>query len=64
MASIPDALLLCASSPYARRGALWESYRKHFGQAVDCKSLRPNSAAAKPEFLQMVPRQAAAVDAR
>jgi len=21
------------SSPYARRGALWDSYRKHFGQA-------------------------------
>jgi hypothetical protein len=35
MASIPDALLLCASSPYARRGALWESYRKHFGQEGD-----------------------------
>jgi hypothetical protein len=35
MASIPDAMLLCASSPYARRGALWESYRKHFGQEGD-----------------------------
>ena len=25
MATIPNAMLLCASSPYARRGALWES---------------------------------------
>jgi hypothetical protein len=33
MATIPDALLLCASSPYARRGALWETYHRYFGQA-------------------------------
>jgi hypothetical protein len=30
MATIPGAMLLCASSPYARRGALWESYRRYF----------------------------------
>jgi hypothetical protein len=32
MATIPGAMLLCASSPYARRGALWDAYRKHFGK--------------------------------
>jgi hypothetical protein len=32
MATIPGAMLLCASSPYARRGALWEAYRRHFGK--------------------------------
>ena len=32
MATVPGAMLLCASSPYARRGALWEAYHKHFGQ--------------------------------
>src|SRR5262249_22017120 len=26
---------LCASSPHARRGALWEAHRKHFGQDGD-----------------------------
>ena len=31
MATIPGAMLLCASSPYARRGALWDTYRRHFG---------------------------------
>ncbi|MDF0583308.1 terminase large subunit domain-containing protein [Bradyrhizobium yuanmingense] len=32
LASIPDGLLLIASSPYARKGALWNAYRKHFGK--------------------------------
>lgn len=35
MATIPGAMLLCASSPHARRGALWEAYRKHFGRDGD-----------------------------
>lgn len=35
MATIPGAILLCASSPYARRGALWDAYRRHFGQDRD-----------------------------
>ncbi len=32
MATVPGAMLLCASSPYARRGALWTTFRKHFGK--------------------------------
>ena len=35
MATIPGAKLLCASSPYARRGALWDAHRKHFGKEHD-----------------------------
>jgi hypothetical protein len=31
MATIPDAMLLCASSPYAKKGALYEAYRRHYG---------------------------------
>jgi hypothetical protein len=32
MATVPGAMLLCASSPYARRGVLWNAYRKQFGK--------------------------------
>ena len=31
MLTIPNAMLLCASSPYARRGALWDAHQKYFG---------------------------------
>lgn len=32
MATIPNGLLLCLSSPYARRGALYEAHRDHYGE--------------------------------
>lgn len=32
MATIPNSMLLCASSPYARRGALWDAFRRYFGK--------------------------------
>lgn len=35
MATIPNAMLLCASSPYARRGALWNAHRRHFAKDGD-----------------------------
>jgi hypothetical protein len=35
MITIPGAMLLCASSPYAQRGALWDAHRKHFGKDGD-----------------------------
>lgn len=35
MATIPGAMLLCASSPYARRGALWDAHRRHHGKDGD-----------------------------
>ena len=34
-ATIPNALLLVISSPYARRGALWNAYERHYGKDGD-----------------------------
>jgi len=35
MATVPGALLLAISSPYARRGILWDTYKRHYGKAGD-----------------------------
>jgi hypothetical protein len=35
MATIPGSKILIASSPYSRRGVLWDSYRKHYGKQSD-----------------------------
>lgn len=35
MSMIPNAMLLVASSPYAKRGILYEAYRDHFGKEGD-----------------------------
>lgn len=32
MTTIPNALLLAISSPYARRGALWDAHKQYFGK--------------------------------
>ena len=32
LTTIPGAMLICASSPYARRGELWEAFRRYFGK--------------------------------
>jgi hypothetical protein len=35
MATVPGALLVAISSPYARRGVLWDAYRRHYRQDGD-----------------------------
>jgi hypothetical protein len=38
MATIPNAMLLCASSPYAQRGALFTAFKQHFGARSDYRA--------------------------
>lgn len=48
-ATIPDALLMCLSNPYAQRGELYRNYRAHYGidddpilvVSADTRSLNP-----------------------
>jgi hypothetical protein len=35
MSTIPNAMLLCASSPYAQRGALFAAFKRHYGNDGD-----------------------------
>jgi hypothetical protein len=35
MATVPGAVLLCASSPYAKRGVLYDAFREHHGRNGD-----------------------------
>jgi hypothetical protein len=35
MATVPGAMLLVASSPHARKGALWTAFSKHYGKNND-----------------------------
>ena len=32
MATVPGSMMLCASSPYSRRGALWDAHRRHYAK--------------------------------
>src|SRR5262245_37434518 len=32
MATTPRSMLLCASSPYAQRGVLWDDFRRYYGR--------------------------------
>ena len=49
MATVPGAQLICISSPYARRGVLWEMFRRSFGKddarvlvwQADTRSMNP-----------------------
>jgi hypothetical protein len=43
-ASIPDSLLLAISSPYARRGVLWQMFQRYYGKDGDDHVLVWNAA--------------------
>jgi hypothetical protein len=63
MATIPDSLLLCLSSPYAKRGELWRAYSRHFGKS-DAPGLvwQADSQTMNPTLSRRVVDQAYARD--
>jgi hypothetical protein len=48
MATIANALLLAISSPYARRGVLWESHQQNFGKDTDELAWQADTRAMNP----------------
>ncbi len=48
MATVPGALLLGISSPYARRGVLWKAYREHYAQDSSVLVWQADSRAMNP----------------
>ena len=63
MATIPGAMLLCASSPYARRGAMWDAYRKHYAQASPVLIWKAPTRVMNPSVPQSVIDAAVEADA-
>ena len=62
MATVPGAMLLCLSSPYARRGALYEAYRRHYGVDGDVLVIKAPTKALNPTVPQKVIDNAYAED--
>ena len=62
MLQFPDALLLCASSPFARRGALWEAWQSYYGQDDDVLVWQAATRVMNPTVSQSVIDKALAKD--
>lgn len=62
MATVSGALMLKISSPYARRGVLWDDYRRHYGNAEGPLVWKAPSRAMNPTLPQHVVDSAYAED--
>lgn len=58
MATIPTSMLLCASSPYARRGALWDAFKRYFGKAEGPLVWKATTRDMNPTVREHIVRQA------
>jgi hypothetical protein len=54
MATIPNAMLLCASSPYAQRGALFDAFKRHYGKDGDVLVWKAPTRTMNPTVPQSV----------
>src|SRR5439155_19281450 len=62
MATVPGALLMAISSPYARRGVLWDAYRRYYGQDGDVLVWQAPTRAMNPCVDERVIAEAYAQD--
>ena len=68
MSTIPGAMLLCASSPYSKRGALYEAHKRYFGRPgpvlvwhADTRTMNPTvSQRVIDDAMERDPQSAAA----
>jgi ribosomal protein L37AE/L43A len=63
MATIPNALLLGVSSPYARRGQLYNAHKEHFGKQSDVLVWQADSLSMNPSLSAKVVEEAYRKDA-
>jgi hypothetical protein len=64
MGSIPGSMLLCASSPYARRGALHDTFKRYFGkEEADILVWKAATREMNPTFPQAIIDRATERDA-
>ena len=62
MATVPHAMLLCASSPYARRGVLFEAFQRHYGHAGPTLVWRAPTRVMNPSVPQRLVDEAMEAD--
>ena len=62
MATVPGSILLCASSPYAKRGALHDAFRRHFGKHAGPLLWKAATRTMNPSVPQSVIDEAMARD--
>jgi hypothetical protein len=62
MATVPGAMLLCASSPYAKKGALWSAYKRFYGQDGSTLVWQAPSRLMNPSIEQSVVDDAMELD--
>ncbi|MEQ1953402.1 hypothetical protein [Mesorhizobium sp. CN2-181] len=63
LATIPSSVMLCASSPYARRGALFDAWKRHWGKDGAPLVWRAPTLAMNPTLSKRIVEEAMERDA-
>src|SRR2546423_275866 len=62
MATVPGAVLIGASSPYAKRGVLYEAFREHYGRPGPVLVWKATTREMNPSFPERIVENALARD--